>query len=288
MKILLADDDPTLRMLMRELLEARLSCEVVEASNGEEAWKLLATGDPVDVCILDIRMPRMGGLELIARMRGDERFKQQKVMICSGVNERAPVLEAVSMGVDSYLLKPFNGDVFQERVMKLFGKLSSTPFIEPLVPMKEVLSRLGTAPETYIKLLGSFTNDVKDVIETVRGPWGNSETRSEYAYRLAAIQNSGQTLGAGLLASRAAALEQAVAKNDVAAKIPRIGALEVENRRVIAATARINNELITERSIPEVIVSPDEFSSQDAQPAQRVEGVDVTLDFLINDRDKNK
>ncbi len=267
---------------MRELLQARLSCEVVEANNGEEAWKLLATGEPVDVCILDMRMPRMGGLELIAKMRADERFKQQKVMICSGVNERAPVLEAVSLGVDGYLLKPFNGDTFQERVIKLFGKLPSAPQVDALVPMKEVLARLGTAPETYIKLLGSFTNDVREVIETVRGPWGNSEARSEYAYRLAAVQNSGQTLGASVLAGRAAALEQAVAKNDVANKVPRINALEIENKRVIAATTKIHTELIAERSTPVIIDSPD------TQIITKPEGMDVALQFLSGEIEKNK
>jgi two-component system chemotaxis response regulator CheY len=239
MKILVADDDPTLRMLMRELLQAALAdCEVMETADGQEAWELLDSGKVADVCIFDLRMPRMGGMELVARLRGDDRFKQQKIIVCSGVNERAPILDAVSLGVDGYLLKPFVGDSLPDRVRKLWEKPAVPAVTEALLPMNDVLVRLGTNRETYLRLLKTFTNDVSNIITDLQGDW-TPLVRQNSIIRLGSIQSSGRNLGALQLAARAAALEKSVVKNEPAVKVSKLAALEVENKRVMAATARI-------------------------------------------------
>jgi len=239
MKVLVADDDPALRTLVRDLLEADLpGCELIEAADGHEAWQWLDSGSAVDICILDLRMPRLGGLELVAKLREDDRFKLQKIIVCSGVNERTPVLDALSLGVEGYLLKPFAVDTFSERIRKLLEKPAAPPLNEALVPVNEVLSRLGTNRDDYLRLLRTFTNDVSNVIADLRGDW-TPDVRNHSRIRLGAINCTGKNLGALQLAARAAALEKAVAANEIAARVSRTSALEVENKRVIAAALKI-------------------------------------------------
>lgn len=109
MRVLLVDDEPALRGSMRALLKTDASREVLEASNGQEAWQLLDAEDtPVDLCILDQQMPDMSGLEFLAKLRTDPRFKSLKVLFCSANSEREIVVSAAHLGIKSYLLKPFS------------------------------------------------------------------------------------------------------------------------------------------------------------------------------------
>jgi|GEM_PF-1913214 len=275
MRILVADDDPTLRMLMREILQVTMECEVVEASNGEEAWNLLIAGAQVDLCILDMRMPRLGGVELVGRMRSDERFRNQRVMVCSGVNERAPILEAVSAGIDGYLLKPFVGDALQSQVRKILKRPTSVPPTPALIPMRDILKKLGTKKETYVRLLKTFTMDVSDVLTLVKGSW-TTELRQEASVRLLSIQGSGTTLGAELVVNRALSLEQSLAKNEVSAKASKIAALDVENRRVIVATDKILSE-------PEPVVELSPYIPEVGTFEQPPEASMPSIDFLKGD-----
>src|SRR5664279_3543034 len=116
MKILVADDDPVLRRLMRELLIRRFGYEVVEAVDGLKAWQALSSGLKLDVCIFDLLMPEIGGLDLLFRVRGDRRFMHQKVILCSTLHDRASVVQAESLEVEGYLVKPFTGRSFLEMV----------------------------------------------------------------------------------------------------------------------------------------------------------------------------
>jgi CheY-like chemotaxis protein len=88
MKVLVADDDPTLRMLMRELLRRNLDCEVIEAEGGSQAWQLLESQPAPDLCIFDVLMPQVSGLDLLAKIRNDPRLRRLKIMLCSSVNEQ--------------------------------------------------------------------------------------------------------------------------------------------------------------------------------------------------------
>lgn len=120
--VLVADDDQTLRMLMRELLEGHLGAEVAEVASGTEAWNKLDAGLTPDLCIFDLRMPGIAGLSLLTRLRRDPRFKDLPVMICSTINSRSTIVEAAGLHVDAFLLKPFKADEFLERVRALCRK----------------------------------------------------------------------------------------------------------------------------------------------------------------------
>src|SRR5579863_2384921 len=98
MKVLISDDDATLRLLMGGLLRKRLGYEVVETTDGQKAWEALDSGLMTDLCILDLWMPGMGGLDLLAKLRSDPRFSRQKVILCSLENSRGAVQQAAALG----------------------------------------------------------------------------------------------------------------------------------------------------------------------------------------------
>ena len=71
MKVLVVDDDVVSRMMLMHLVDACAPCEILEAEDGEDAWRLLADGLRPDIVFSDLRMPRLDGLALLARLRAD-------------------------------------------------------------------------------------------------------------------------------------------------------------------------------------------------------------------------
>jgi CheY-like chemotaxis protein len=99
--VLVVEDDPTLRGVIRLVLE-KAGYAVDEASHGTAALELLAGAVP-DAAVVDSRMPVMNGAELIARMRADARTAAVPVVLLSGFGESA----AGASSADAVLAKPF-------------------------------------------------------------------------------------------------------------------------------------------------------------------------------------
>ena len=107
MMILLAEDSLVSRAALMQILRAEPSWQVMEAQDGEAAWDILNSGFQPDLCILDIRMPRLNGNELLERMRRDPRFRSTRVVVISAVRTREVIVSLGALGVLGYLLKPF-------------------------------------------------------------------------------------------------------------------------------------------------------------------------------------
>lgn len=103
LRILIADDESIIRMDLREML-TEMGHEVVgEAGDGEEAVNLAQSLDP-DLVFLDIKMPRVDGLEALRRMNSEE---VRPVVVLTAFSERSVVEQAVEFGAKAYLVKPF-------------------------------------------------------------------------------------------------------------------------------------------------------------------------------------
>lgn len=124
MKILIIDDEPKIRNGLSNLLTRREGWEVAGAyENAADALKYLAVNQ-VDVMITDIKMPEISGLELIARIR--EQDKKTVIIILSGYSNFQFAQRAIELGVSRYLTKPTNPRelicVLEETEKKLGGK----------------------------------------------------------------------------------------------------------------------------------------------------------------------
>jgi two-component system nitrogen regulation response regulator GlnG len=102
-RVLVADDEASIRFVLREALE-EVGHEVVDVDSGETAWSLLPGGG-FDIAFLDIRMPEPTGLELLDRLRG--MGSETAVVVITAQNTLENAVEAMKRGALDYLVKPF-------------------------------------------------------------------------------------------------------------------------------------------------------------------------------------
>jgi two-component system chemotaxis response regulator CheY len=108
MNILIAEDDEGFQAMLRELLSLQPDMAGYFAKNGTEAWWLLT--DPAlkfDVALIDVRMPGVGGVDLLRRIRATPSVKGLPVILTTGLNDIQPVAEAAAMTITHYLVKPY-------------------------------------------------------------------------------------------------------------------------------------------------------------------------------------
>ena len=234
MNILVADDDPVLRRLMRELLFRHLGYAVVEAADGLKAWQALNSGLKPDVSILDLMMPGMGGLDLLFRLRGDRRFKHLKIILCSTLHDRASVAQAGSLEVEGYLVKPFTGQSFLAMVRRACAT-GSEPGSPPASPPAETMpKRLGIDNGLYLELVNAFTADVRDTL-TRLADWPALGSRDELALRLVSARGAGLSLGAETAVNAIRRVEIALESKDASTLMTARELLVQENNRLNAA-----------------------------------------------------
>ena len=113
-RVLVVDDDRVNRMLLTHSLE-REGHRVSAAENGRAALGLLAENPP-DVVLLDIVMPELDGVSVLARMKGDSALKHVPVIMISAVDDIGSVVRCLEMGAEDYLPKPFDPVVLRARI----------------------------------------------------------------------------------------------------------------------------------------------------------------------------
>ncbi len=120
MKILIVDDFSTMRRIVRNLLKQLSFNNVDEAEDGDVALEKLKKGS-YDFVITDWNMPNMTGLELLKAIRSDDNLKALPVLLITAEAEKENVVLAAEAGVNDYIVKPFTGDVLQQKINRIFA-----------------------------------------------------------------------------------------------------------------------------------------------------------------------
>ncbi len=156
-RVLVADDEASIRFVLREALEEG-GHEVVDVDSGEAAWSLLPGGG-FDIAFLDIRMPEPTGLELLDRLRG--MGSETAVVVITAQNTLENAVEAMKRGALDYLVKPFP----VAAVIALVEKALRTRALEREVRTlrREVRGRTGGGGD---RLVGR-SNAILDVFKTI-------------------------------------------------------------------------------------------------------------------------
>jgi two-component system chemotaxis response regulator CheY len=114
-RILVADDDPTSRLLLKGMV-SKLGHECVVAEDGSSAWEVLAAGG-IDVLLTDWMMPGLDGPELCRRLRNEVGGGYIYIVLTTGLDHPEDVLEGMSAGADDYLTKPVDKFAVQTRLV---------------------------------------------------------------------------------------------------------------------------------------------------------------------------
>ena len=122
--ILLVDDDPDCRMLIRDAIaECKVSNNVFEVPNGKEALDFLYRRGPYanaprpGLIYMDIEMPMMSGLDALKLIKDDPKLQEIPVVMMTGVCGEDQMKQAAALGANSYTLKPANAEQFLRTVL---------------------------------------------------------------------------------------------------------------------------------------------------------------------------
>jgi DNA-binding response OmpR family regulator len=107
MRILVADDDPTYRDLLKDLL-TKWHHDVVMASDGQAAWEVMQSEDAPRLVILDWMMPELDGFEVTRLLRDEKATEDVYVLLITGTRQKDEIMKVLVCGADDYLIKPFD------------------------------------------------------------------------------------------------------------------------------------------------------------------------------------
>ncbi len=120
MKVLVVDDFPTMRRIVKTLLKQNGFTNFIEAEDGEEAYETLKKNPDIEFIVSDWNMPKMTGIEFLKTVRADPKFKHLPFLMVTAEAEKENIIEAVKSGVSNYVVKPFTGATLGEKLSKIF------------------------------------------------------------------------------------------------------------------------------------------------------------------------
>jgi CheY-like chemotaxis protein/CheY-specific phosphatase CheX len=120
-RILVANQDSFSRIYFKRAISRCVKAEVCEAENGVEALELLSN-KPFEVLLLDLDMPVLSGLEVLEFIHDDPLQKRLQVLVTTGVSGEESVRKAIALGVNDYLLKPYQQSTVEERLTRALAR----------------------------------------------------------------------------------------------------------------------------------------------------------------------
>jgi two-component system, chemotaxis family, chemotaxis protein CheY len=123
MKILIVDDFPTMRRIVRNLLKELGYTNVDEAEDGMAALARLRGGG-FDFVISDWNMPNLDGLSMLQQIRADATMAHLPVLMVTAESKKENIIAAAQAGANGYVVKPFTAATLDEKVTKILEKMA--------------------------------------------------------------------------------------------------------------------------------------------------------------------
>ncbi len=118
--VLVADDEPHIGRIIKMKLEQG-PFRVTLAYDGQEAIDLLESQSDIDLVLLDLMMPNLSGLDVLARIRSSEKLKHLPCIILTAAGQEAQHQKAMELGATEFLTKPFSPKKLYARTAELAG-----------------------------------------------------------------------------------------------------------------------------------------------------------------------
>jgi two-component system chemotaxis response regulator CheY len=158
MKVLIVDDDVVARMMLMHMIDGAGvagGADVLEAEDGEEAWRQLEDGLDPAILFCDLRMPRLSGMELLARVKADARYTRMPFVLVSAANDAATMEQALGLGAAGYIVKPFDGSKVATHLVRLVAAPDAAS-------ADAVTRRLGIDAARLVIYLGGLRRQLQD------------------------------------------------------------------------------------------------------------------------------
>jgi CheY-like chemotaxis protein len=142
-RILLAEDDPRdVELILTALVECNLANEVATVGDGAQALDYLyrrgafegRPDEPPVVVMLDIKMPRVDGIEVLRQIKADERLKTIPVVVLTSSTDERDMLKSYLLGANAYVVKPVDFGQFMEAVRELGLFWAVVNYLPPPAP----------------------------------------------------------------------------------------------------------------------------------------------------------
>lgn len=255
LNVLLAEDNEVNRKLAKRLLEKR-GHQIVTARNGIEALEAIRDGE-FDLVLMDVHMPEMDGLEATIRLRAAEKEtgRHQPVVAMTALVMKGDKERCLAAGMDGYLPKPLRSqelDEILERYVAL--KQSSIGLHEgtarkpaaqnQAVDARDLLDRIGGDREFLMELLGTFRDDYKKQLETMKAALKSGDS-AELARAAHSLKGALSNLAAEPAAALTAVIEAGGKVGDLHQAEAALRDLEPELNRVIEAISALCREAVS-------------------------------------------
>lgn len=122
MSILVVDDFPTMRRIVRSLLKELGFNNVEEAEDGLDGLNKLRSGN-FQFVVSDWNMPNLDGLDMLKQIRADSALKDLPVLMVTAEAKKENIIAAAQAGASGYVVKPFTAATLEEKLNKIFEKL---------------------------------------------------------------------------------------------------------------------------------------------------------------------
>jgi len=150
--LIIADDNRNIGQMLQNYFQGQEDLNVVGvAYNGLEAMELIQTQEP-DLIILDIVMPNLDGLGVLERINARTTMKRPKIIMLTAFGQESLTHQAMTLGVDYFILKPFDLDILSKRIRSL---MQDTPTATP--------SQFSTLASPSVTTVGSGHNLLSEV-----------------------------------------------------------------------------------------------------------------------------
>jgi len=119
--LLVVDDTPIIRGIISGILEPFDLKNIIPAGNGEEAWEIMQR-QAVDIVVADWLMPGVNGLELLRKMRSDDRYAQTPFIMITGMPDKRVVVEAMKLKVTDFMVKPIESTQLKQKILRALSQ----------------------------------------------------------------------------------------------------------------------------------------------------------------------
>jgi len=231
MKILIVEDDISTRKLEQMMLR-RAGYGVLEAENGLVAFEVLDI-EHIDVILLDVLMPEMTGIEFLRKLKSNPITARIPVILCTSVSEEDTVQEALSLGINGYILKPINAKDLLQKVQEVEKK------IEPVLENpRKITNKLGLDFAEYRQLLTLLVDDGKQRLKTI-GRKVEAGDFKDFSLFARDLSSSAKNLGANALHQAALDASAFVPNADKKVQEKYFLKIRSEIERLVEATSAI-------------------------------------------------